>query len=248
MELILKNSKIVENNTLMNDISMENIKFDNKINMNYLSKLKLQYPKNINKYNGNIYEEEDCYILEIKLPDNTLMTEKMYFTKKNKRKVLNSIKNLKKEITKKHYTILNTYYKISNYYLINLPENYKILVDKCDYFIIDSLKWHIHKNNKLPYVIINSVSLLDKLCIKLKKTNPNYKKLYVKINKYVFFPFLKYGLFFMEISFKNKNSYDYRSCNIIPNTYNKHVSYEEISRIQKPLYKLYKKENMVICI
>ena len=223
----INNNNINNNNNLNNNIkNKNNYKNKNNKKLYKIDGLEIIYPKNINKYSGHIIKSSNKYKYKIKNKNkkNKYFEKTFEFDKKNNKlaiKAYNDVIKYKKEYSIKNNFIVNSYYKKDNYYIVNLTNNKKMLVDLEDLCLVEKYIWRIQNSNKLPTTKIKISDNIDDIKDYLLSKNKNYSFFKIVSGKFISFIRLKYGILARNITFKNNDRFDYRSSNIlIGNSYN----------------------------
>ena len=181
------------------------------------NKVKVYYPLNINKYKGYISERLDSYIFNINYK-NTLIKKTFNFIYNNKKSKINKYNNIiefKKDFSIKNNLVLNSYIIKDDYYIVSLNNDKKMIVDIDDLPLVEKYIWRIQNSNKHPTSKIKKTDDFTDIKDKLLMNNINYDFDSIKNNKFISFIRFKYGTFLKNLTFKNKNRYDYRTKNII---------------------------------
>ena len=186
--------------------------------------MKYIYPKNINKYFGNITEENNRYVYSYKLYKSAKSITKKYFNffnNNDKKIALNNAIKYKKEFSIKNNKCVNIYSynkdgSISVYFKDNI-----MLIDKDDIDLLNDFIWKLRFNNSKKELIVNtnidSNTDFSKYYKYLNKINCNRNFNKLKRYKTITFVFLKYGGK-KYITYKNNNVLDFRKNNIFNNT------------------------------
>lgn len=215
--------------------------------------MKLIYPNNINKYFGDIIEEDNQYIYSYKLHKSVKNKTKKYFkfSNENEKKIaLDNIIKYKKQFSINNNKCMNVYsYNTDGSISVHFRNNNIMLIDKDDIDLLNDFVWKLRINNVNgdKKIIVNTEICrntdFSKYYSYLNKITPNRNFDKLKRYKSITFIFLKYGGK-KYITFKNKNVLDFRLSNIINNTY-KIYKFNNIINIDNKNYKinnLYKNE------
>ena len=178
--------------------------------------MKIEYSDNINKYVGEIIDEDDriAYYLKNHGKDNIIRSFK-YTNKNNKKKAYEKALKFKKTYSYKINKYKNAYsYNDDGSISVYFRQNKVMLIDKEDIDLLNDFIWNIKLTT--PNVIkcnFEKNKVFSKYIPYLESINRyrNFKKL----AKYqsITFVFLKYGSK-KNIIYKNGNELDLRICNI----------------------------------
>ena len=182
------------------------------------------YPENHKKYTGYIKCYKNHYeFIYVKLKKNIYVSKHTFIDEKTKIEAYNNTIERKKQYSiNNNLKIINLYREYENkYYYININNNkddinnkIEMLIDKEDLYLVNRFNWTVKNSNYHPTAYVKKNKDISDIKNKLLKNNEKYD--FDLINKYNFISFikLKFGTSIKNISFRNKNRYDYRSENI----------------------------------
>jgi len=148
--------------------------------------LTIHYPKNINKYHGNIVEMKRGYKFR-----NNYFKNSDYNSPED---AYNATLNYKKQWCKDNNKIVNTYRIIEDYVLVHLNKDYYMKVDPSHMSIVEKYKWKMQNNCSYPTTFIPESERAE--------------------DERAYIPFHEMAFRFKNVNHKNMDKLDYRPNNI----------------------------------